>query len=131
MSTEQNKKLAQEFLAAIVSHDAARLASMMSDDATYWALGKPHLFRAAGEKTKAEFCKMMERPSVFKDGLSMKIGAITAEDNRVALEAESNGVAPSGKIYNNTYHFLFTFRDGKVLNVREYMDTQHAAEVFN
>ena len=39
--------------------------------------------------------------------------------------------APSGKIYNNTFHYLLTFRDGKIATVKEYFDTYHAAEVFS
>ena len=37
-----------------------------------------------------------------------------AEGDRVAVEAESHGELKNGKTYNNTYHFLFVFRDGKI-----------------
>ena len=81
----------------------------MTDDATYWVAGKPHLFPAAGEKTKAQIYKYMQAPSIFKDGLAHTIGAVTAEDDRVAIEVEVRGIAPGGKLYNNTYHYLFIF----------------------
>jgi ketosteroid isomerase-like protein len=130
MSTEKNKEIAKDFLNAIVEHDGDRLNALMSDDATYWAAGKPHLFPPAGVKTKAEFVKLMSGPTSFKEPLVMTVGAITAEEDRVALEAESRGVVPSGKLYNNHYHFLFTIRDGKIVHAKEYMDTHHAAEVW-
>lgn len=130
MSLEQNKQTAKDFLAASAKHDAERVASLMTDDATYWVQGKPHLFPAAGEKTKAEIYKYMLTPSIFKDGLAQSIGAVTAEEDRVAVEVETSGIAPSGKHYNNTYHYLFIFRDGKIARVKEYVDTYHAAEFF-
>ena len=36
----------------------------------------------------------------------------------------------NGRIYNQQYHFLLTFRDGKISAVREYLDTQHANDVW-
>ena len=54
MSIEQNKQTAKAFLAASMKHEADYLASLMTDDAIYWVQGKPHLFPASGEKTKAE-----------------------------------------------------------------------------
>jgi ketosteroid isomerase-like protein len=126
----EHKRLALEFIRASGAHDAATLAELMADDVMYWVQGKPHLFPFAGTKTKAEMCAYFATPSIFKDGLEQRIGAVTAEDDRVAVEVEVEGVAPNGKLYNNTFHYLFHFRDGKVCKVKEYVDTYHAAEVF-
>jgi uncharacterized protein len=131
MSLEKNKQTARELLAASALHDGDRFESLLTDDATYWVQGKPHLFKHSGVKTKAAICAYMRTPSIFKDGLKQTIGAITAEGDRVAVEVEVDGIAPNGKHYNNTYHYLLFFRDGKVAKVKEYLDTQHAAEVFS
>lgn len=52
---------------------------------------------------------------------------MTAENNRVSITVEGEGTTPDGRVYTNTYHYLFTFRDGLIAEVREYMDTQSAA----
>jgi ketosteroid isomerase-like protein len=130
MSIEKNKQVVREFLAASAIHDGDRIASLMSDDATYWVQGKTHLFPYAGEKSKQEICAYFRTPSIFQGGLVQTIGAVTAEDDRVAVETEVRGIAPSGKLYNNTFHYLFIFRDGKIVRVKEYLDSYHAAEVF-
>ena len=127
---KRNKTVALEFIRASGAHDAPTLAELMTDDLVYWVQGKPHLFPYAGTRGKAEMCAYFATPSIFKDGLEQRIGAVTAEDDRVAVEVEVDGVAPNGKRYNNTFHYLFHFRDGKVCKVREYVDTYHAAEVF-
>ena len=36
----------------------------------------------------------------------------------------------SGKPYNNKYHFLLKIKDGEILELKEYMDTQLAAKVL-
>jgi ketosteroid isomerase-like protein len=131
LNTEQNKRIAMDFLEASAVHDAERFAATLCDDATYWTCGKPHLFAYAGEKSKAEICAYMATPSIFVGGVKVTFGALTAEGDRVAVEAQTRGVLPNGRIYTNVYHYLFIFRDGKILRVKEYLDTQSAAEFFS
>jgi ketosteroid isomerase-like protein len=33
-------------------------------------------------------------------------------------------------VYDNRYHFLMIVRGGRVVSVREYMDSEHVADVF-
>jgi len=67
---------------------------------------------------------------LFPEGLEIKIKGMTAEDDRVAIEAESHGRHKSGRTYHNVYHFLMRARDGKIVEWREYLDTMHAADVL-
>lgn len=131
MSLEDNKKTAQKFLEASARHDGDVFESLLTADATYWVQGKKHLFAHAGEQSREQICAYMRTPSIFKNGLAQKFGAFTAEGDRVAVEVEVDGIAPNGKHYNNTYHYLLYFRDGKIAKVKEYVDTYHAAEVFS
>ena len=55
---------------------------------------------------------------------------MTAEGDRVAVEAETYGEHVSGKTYNNFFHFLLVIRDGKIQEWKEYMDTKHASYTF-
>ncbi|GAB3313735.1 nuclear transport factor 2 family protein [Haliea atlantica] len=67
---------------------------------------------------------------VFPDGITFTIKSMVAEGDKVAVEASSLGEHVSGKTYSNDYHFLFEFRDGKLLHLREYMDTERVTEVL-
>lgn len=130
MSTEQNVQTAKQFLAAATGYDVERAMSLMSDDATYWVAGKPHLFPFAGQKSRAEFRTLLGGPNPFKNGMSMKVHRAIAQGDDVALETESYGVTENGLTYNNNYVFLFSFRDGKIVSAKEYTDPQHSAEIF-
>ena len=46
------------------------------------------------------------------------------------MEAQARGTRPDGRVYTDMDHYLFTFRDGLVWRVKEYLDTQSAAEFF-
>ena len=55
---------------------------------------------------------------------------MVGEGDKVAVEATSEGKHISGQIYTNEYHFLFEFRDGKLLRLKEYMDTERVTDVL-
>ena len=63
-------------------------------------------------------------------GLHMRVSSSIAEGDRVALEVTSSGDLKNGRRYRQEYHFLIEFRDGRICAVREYLDTQHAHDVW-
>jgi uncharacterized protein len=67
---------------------------------------------------------------VFPKGLTFTPVSMVGEGDRVAVEATSEGEHISGQTYANEYHFLFEFRGGKLLRLKEYMDTERVTEVL-
>jgi ketosteroid isomerase-like protein len=58
--------------------------------------------------------------------LRMDVLGLTAEEDRVAMEAESHVLNPTnGRLYNNFYHYLFRVKDGQITLFKEYQDTLH------
>jgi ketosteroid isomerase-like protein len=47
---------------------------------------------------------------------------ITAEDDRVSVVADGTMPLKSGGSYDQTHHWLFKFRDDKVVEILEYID---------
>jgi hypothetical protein len=129
-SASENKKLIQEFMDVFSEGDADKILSYLDDSATWWVAGT--MEGVSGTKTKEEFAALL-------GGLSTetKTGAIkltpkewTAEGDRVAVETESYSELKNGRVYNNFYHFVFTVRDGKIMSVKEYLDTEHTRAIF-
>ena len=126
MSIEHNKQLASEFFARFSAGDIAGALDMMADDATWWIAGKPGQLAAAGVHNKEQIARVFYRmASQLKNGLKMTLKNSIAEGDQVAIELESLGELQNGRVYNNEYHTLMTIRDGKISEVREYLDTQH------
>lgn len=131
MSVEDNKRLVLEFLGhySAARYDAA--LAMLADDADWWLPGHPDEFPAAGTVDKATVRKRLAgNLKLLPNGIDITVGAVTAEDDRVAVEAESVGTLVNGRRYHNRYHFLFVLRDGRIRLVKEYLDTLHAVNAL-
>lgn len=126
MSTAETKTLASELFARFNANDVQGALDVLSDDVTWWIAGKPGALATAGAHDKKFMARLFR--SMFgqlKDGLRMTMKSLIAEGDKVAVEVESWGELGNGRVYNNEYHFLITVRDGKICEVREYLDTQH------
>jgi ketosteroid isomerase-like protein len=131
MSTQDNKRAVRDFLTHFRKAAISSLLAAMVEDATWWILGNPDLFPGAGTKSKAE----MERiwGSLFrnmKDGLEMTVIGMVGEGDKIAAEIRSHAELADGRIYENQYHMLFTLRQGKIVEVKEYADTLLIAHLF-
>jgi len=125
---EVNKGIARDFVAAINRGDVEALADMYAADGVCWTPGSMPISGTYDREQVRKFAKQILE--AFPNGLNMTIRRMTAEENRVAIEAESHARHVSGKDYNNQYHILMQLRDGKIVEWREYMDTMHANAVI-
>ena len=126
-----NKNVARDFFARFSASDIEGALALMTDDATWLIPGKPERMPTAGlyskERIRKLFYTMLKQ---LESGLQLTVKSIVAEGDRIALEAESSGDLKNGRRYRQQYHFLLEFRDGKICAVREYLDTQHAHDVW-
>jgi uncharacterized protein len=60
----------------------------------------------------------------------MTVTSVIAEGDRLAVEVQSQGDLKNGRRYRQQYHFAIELRDGRICAVREYLDTQHAYDVW-
>ena len=128
MGIEENKRIARELIDALGRADTGKVLELYAEDFELWTPGS---LPFSGVHTREEVAPMMDGVlGIFPSGLTFTITGMTAEGERVAVEAESHGQHASGALYHNRYHFLIVIRDGKIRRLKEYMDTLHAQEVF-
>lgn len=128
MSTEDNKALVTKFWESFSAGNYDDALAMLTDDATWWVAGSTVL---SATYTKPEFAKLLsEVTGSAPKGIAVTPKQLTAEGDRVSVEAESYAEISNGKTYKNIYHFMMVCRDGKLCAVREYLDTEHVTEVF-
>jgi ketosteroid isomerase-like protein len=115
---------------AISEGDSAALFGMYAPNARFWQVGRRlstagwHDMEATGRIAAKVFSRMAGPPN-------FSILSVTAEGDRVAVEAESHTHLADGRPYENQYHFLIRFDDdGKVLEFKEYLDTLYAFETL-
>jgi ketosteroid isomerase-like protein len=78
---------------------------------------------ASGDFARGAYLGALRRfAALFEKPLIIEITGITDGGDRVAVEAASQGSLPGGQIYRNTYHFLLQFDEGRLREIREYLD---------
>lgn len=96
--------------------------SLLADDPHWWLPGLGTVARRDFEGFVVGFHRLCATPP------EMKIVGVTAEGDRVAIEAACDAELRDGTRYGNTYHFLLEFENGKIKLAKEYNDTRHSAE---
>jgi ketosteroid isomerase-like protein len=126
--TETNRAVALGMLACMNEQDYERLWNeYLTEDSTWTVIAKG----AEPMRGRAISDFFAGGGAVFEAGApTVEVTGVTAEGERVAIEGTGRGRLRNGRDYDNTYHFLMIVRDGRVLSVREYMDSQHVADVF-
>ena len=125
--TEKNKTITKEFFEAL-SNGSNKYLDFYTDESIIWTAGNNAI---GGTRTKKEVEGFAQNIlSAFPTGITFNIKNMTAEDERVAVEIDGEAMHASGATYNNQYHFLLRIKDGKILELKEYMDTQLAAKIL-
>jgi len=131
MQTQENKAIAYRFFERFTASDIAGALETMTDDATWWIPGKKERSPSAGLYPKDKIGRLFNRMvGALESGLKMTVVSCIAEGDRAALEVVSSGDLKNGRRYRQEYHMLLTFKGGKISSVREYLDTQHANDVW-
>ncbi len=125
---ERNKQAAKDFFAAMNRGDTPAILEAYTEDGRLVTMGNTLI---SGTYTKADIKAAAGLVmGAFPQGIRFDVLGMIAEGDRVAVEAESYGRHSSGAIYNNHYHFLMLFRDGKIVEFKEYLDTEHCTDVL-
>jgi len=129
-SIEENKKNALLFIKCIGSQDLSTLSDLYAQDGMFWQNG--HKLEISGAHKPTDIAEaIIKLFARLPKGMKFEILSVTAEENRVSVEATSEAVMDDGQEYKNQYHFMFIFNeDGKLSWVKEYWDTLYAHETL-
>lgn len=125
---EANKRATLAFFEAMQRGDADAIAGTYSDDGRVVTMGNTLISGSRGKDEIRQFAHGIL--DTFPEGLAFTLLNITAEADRVAVEATASGRHVSGREYRNHYHFLLRWRDGKLLELKEFMDTEAVTDIL-
>lgn len=127
-TSESNKKIVTRFFEALNSGDVDFIVDTYAADGCVQTMGNTLISGIfSREQVAASAGGIFD---VFPDGLTFTALSMVAEGEKVAVEATSEGQHISGQTYSNEYHFLFEFRSGKLVRLKEYMDTERVTDVL-
>lgn len=127
----ENQRTVHQLFERFSQRDWDGALALLSDELSWRLPGKPQRFPSAGlyDRTRLQrlFRRMDER---LETPLHMAVLDIIAEGDRLAVEVESSAQLKNGRHYSQQYHFKMHLRDGKIVSVREYLDTQHSFDIW-
>lgn len=123
-----NKEVVRRYFAAVNDGDMETLVALLDDDVVFWV--PPSLPDGVEFRGKAAVLRLFEESFALYDasaGTAVTVHALTADEDRVAAELQIRGrAAGSGAEYDNWYHFLVRVKDGRIVSIREHLDTLYA-----
>ncbi|CAA7266149.1 unnamed protein product [Cyclocybe aegerita] len=117
------RSVIKQWIDSIARRDWAALSSLATPDAMYWIAGLKSKIPYAGTELYSERVKLIR--SIFgpMSFWHPEIVDITVEGDTGVLETKANGEGPKeGQIYSNAGIFKFVVRDGKIIEVKEFLD---------
>ena len=127
-NNETNKAIVTQFFEALNKGDVDCIVNTYAQDGCVQTMGDTLISGIfSREQIAAAAGGIFD---VFPQGLTFTALSMVGEGDKVAVEATSEGDHISGQTYRNEYHFLFEFRHGKLLKLKEYMDTERVTDVL-
>lgn len=128
--TQANKAIVARFFETFSTGNVPAIIEALAPDGNWWVSGR--LEGMSGSYTAAGLGPLLvgANAGYAAGALQITPTGMIAEGDKVAVEARGYAELLDGREYDCQYHFLITVREGKVAEVKEYMDTQHAKDIF-
>ncbi len=133
MNIEENSRIVKDFFAATGRGDRQSLLALYDEDIEWIIPGED--WPLAGTRPGHEgMAELFQTHAETMETSFMEPREFVAQGDRVLVAGFASGkVKATNRTWNDHWVFAITVRDGKVTNIREYVDTQalaraHAAE---
>jgi uncharacterized protein len=127
MSLEKNVQVVRDFFAAIGSGDKQRVLTLVAEDIEWivpgegWALAGTH-------RGHAGLADVLHKASEEIEMTYPKPPEFVAQGDRVLVVGVATGkIKATNRTFRDDWVFDITVRNGKLIKIREYIDTQALA----
>ena len=130
MGIAENKQVVRRFYDAAARGDMDACFAILADDVKWTNIGTT---KFSGTYTgKQALLEQLLGPlfAQLKAGIFPTIENLIAEADVVVAQTTGTAETHDGISYNNSYCQVMRIREGKIVEVKEYFDTQLASSVF-
>ena len=130
MTSLNNKQAVVNAYASMAAGNPAPYLDLLSDDISITMFGDHRFartFKGRDDINNNLFGPIRE---VLDGTIRMNVTSATAENDLVVVEAQGKARTKDGRGYENSYCFVFRFENGKIIESREYLDTQLVKATF-
>ena len=127
MSTDENVQTVKDFFAALGSGDKHRLLSLVVEDIE-WIIPGEDWPLAGTHRGHSGLAELLQKTSGEMEISSPEPLEFVAQRDRVLVVGFATGkVKATNRTFEDYFVFAITVRNGKLTNIREYIDTQALA----
>jgi len=123
MSAADNKRLMQAIFEKIATGDRAAFVDSLADDVVMRVTGKnswSQTFRGKDALLRDLYGYL---GTLLAEGRRTVPQRLIADGDQVVVEAVGEMRTKAGVPYNNDYCLIYRLRDGKIVEIREYLDS--------
>src|SRR6202034_3658484 len=127
MSTQENVQIVKDFFAATGSGDKQRLLSLVAEDIEWIVPGEDWPL-AGTHRGHTGLAVVLQKASEEVEMTYPEPPEFVAQGDRVLVVGVATGkIKATNKTFEDHWVFAITVRNGKLTNIREYIDTQALA----
>ena len=130
MTAADNKRLIRDAFEAMGRSDIGPLVALMTDDFAWIIEGQTRFSRRFEGKAAVKQDLLKPLFEAFATPYFFEIDEIIAEADRVVVLGRGSVRTKWGKDYANSYCFVIRMMDGRMVELREYLDTALVESVF-
>ncbi len=127
MSIEKNVQVVKHFFAAMGSGDKQRLLALVAEDIE-WIIPGEDWPLAGTHRGHAGLAGLLKKASEMVETSFPEPPEFVAQGDRVLVVGFATGrIKATNRTFEDNWVFAITVRNGKLTNIREYIDTQALA----
>jgi uncharacterized protein len=127
MSIEENVQIVKDFFAAMGGYNKQDLLALVAEDIE-WIIPGEDWPLAGTHRGHAELAAVLQKASEEVEMTYPEPPEFVAQGDRVLVVGVATGkIKATNRPFKDDWVFDITVRDGKVTNIREYIDTQALA----
>jgi ketosteroid isomerase-like protein len=131
MSIQENVQIVKDFFAAMGGGDRQGLLALSAEDIE-WIIPGEDWPLAGTHRGHAGLAALLQKASETMETSFPKPPEFVAQGDRVLVVGFARGrVKATNKTFDDDWVFAITVRNGKLTNIREYVDTQALARAAN
>lgn len=130
MEAARNKEIVKGLFESTARGEWRPFGDALADDVRYTLMGRNSWSRTYDGKGAVTHELWIPLTKLFVAPNQMHARRIIAEGDLVVVEARGDATTHAGQRYANDYCLILRLREGKIVELTEYMDTELTTEVL-
>ena len=130
MSAQDNKQIIRNNFEQLAHGNGEPLVASLADDIQWTIIGQTVLSKTfVGKPAVLEFLGDF-REKLVDGHIHIRVDNLLADGDYVVAQGHGEAMTKRGVAYNNTYCWVYRFKDGKIGAITEYLDTELVTRAF-